>query len=159
MILGDFLNMLLLSSFHLTLPHTSHIPPCSSSHPSLTLTDHFSPSSPLNRLYLTILSLSQTTFTQLSLSKTTSHPALSLPSVPGHSLLKVRKAQPNQRWVGAAGKDSRKYSICGEAGAELVIPVPVGTTVWLEQYQKVLGEDATLSFLIALSFLSFFIMS
>ncbi|XP_063855179.1 GTP-binding protein 10-like, partial [Scylla paramamosain] len=28
----------------------------------------------------------------------------------------------------------------GEAGAELTIPVPTGTTVWLEQHQKLLGE-------------------
>ncbi|XP_045108237.1 GTP-binding protein 10 homolog [Portunus trituberculatus] len=58
----------------------------------------------------------------------------------GHSLLKVRKARPDQRWVGATGMDSRKYRICGEAGAELVIPVPTGTTVWHEQYKKALGE-------------------
>ncbi|XP_063855466.1 uncharacterized protein LOC135097463 isoform X3 [Scylla paramamosain] len=56
-----------------------------------------------------------------------------------HSLLKLRKARPDQRWVGAAGMDSRKYHICGEAGAELTIPVPTGTTVWLEQHQKLLG--------------------
>lgn len=58
----------------------------------------------------------------------------------GHNLLKVRKARPDQRWVGTAGMDSRKYRICGEAGTELVIPVPTGTTVWLEQHQRVLGE-------------------
>ncbi|KAK8396063.1 hypothetical protein O3P69_005275 [Scylla paramamosain] len=58
----------------------------------------------------------------------------------GHSLLKLRKARPDQRWAGAAGMDSRKYRICGEAGAELTIPVPTGTTVWLEQHQKLLGE-------------------
>uniref|UniRef100_A0A0P4VUN5 Obg domain-containing protein n=1 Tax=Scylla olivacea TaxID=85551 RepID=A0A0P4VUN5_SCYOL len=57
----------------------------------------------------------------------------------GHSLLKLRKVRPDQRWVGAAGMDSRKYRICGEAGAELTIPVPTGTTVWLEQHQKLLG--------------------
>ncbi|XP_063855425.1 uncharacterized protein LOC135097438 isoform X2 [Scylla paramamosain] len=56
-----------------------------------------------------------------------------------HSLLKLCKARPDQRWVGAAGRDSRKYRICGEAGAELTIPVPTGTTVWLEQHQKLLG--------------------
>ncbi|KAK8373057.1 hypothetical protein O3P69_015594, partial [Scylla paramamosain] len=60
-------------------------------------------------------------------------------AMPGHSLLKLRKARPDQRWVGAAGMDSRKYRICGEAGAELTIPVPTGTTVWLEQHQKLLG--------------------
>uniref|UniRef100_A0A0N7Z9X0 Obg domain-containing protein n=1 Tax=Scylla olivacea TaxID=85551 RepID=A0A0N7Z9X0_SCYOL len=58
----------------------------------------------------------------------------------GHSLLKLRKVRPDQRWVGAAGMDSRKYRICGEAGAELTIPVPTGTTVWLEQHQKLLDK-------------------
>ncbi|MPC46184.1 GTP-binding protein 10 [Portunus trituberculatus] len=63
----------------------------------------------------------------------------------GHSLLKVRKARPDQRWVGATGMDSRKYRICGEAGAELVIPVPTGTTVWHEQYKKALGKESEIN--------------
>ncbi|XP_063856390.1 GTPase Obg-like [Scylla paramamosain] len=39
--------------------------------------------------------------------------------------------------------DSYKYRICGEAGAELIIPVHTGTTVWLEQHQKLLGGQSS----------------
>ncbi|KAK8373366.1 hypothetical protein O3P69_008778 [Scylla paramamosain] len=118
-----FLTLLSLSqtTSHPALPLIDHFSPCSPSHrPLLTLpslTDHFSPCSPSHRPLLTLLSISQTT------SLLPCSLCLSL-SLTGHSLLKLCKAQPDQQWVGAAGMDSYKYRICGEAGAELIIPVP-----------------------------------
>lgn len=57
----------------------------------------------------------------------------------GLTLLKVRQIQPDKRWCGRSGGDSRRTRICGELGSDLTIPVPPGTTVWLDQ-ERVLGD-------------------
>lgn len=48
-------------------------------------------------------------------------------------------ARPDKRWLGGSGGDSRKTRICGEVGTDVIIPVPPGTTVWVEP-DRVLGE-------------------
>lgn len=55
------------------------------------------------------------------------------------TLRKILEANPQKRWSAASGGDSQKFRICGEAAKDLIIPVPVGTTVRLDQ-NKVLGE-------------------
>ncbi|XP_063855323.1 GTP-binding protein 10-like [Scylla paramamosain] len=135
---------------HSAHPLIDHFSPCfpsqTTSHPALPLTDHFSPCSPSHRPLLILVTLSQTTshpafphrplLTLLSLSQTTSHPALLLTDHIPLTLLSLSVSFPHRPQSAEAAQGSARPA----AGAELTIPVPTGTIVWLEQHQKLLGE-------------------
>lgn len=55
------------------------------------------------------------------------------------NLLKTLKAHPDKRWCSDSGANSRQFRILGEQGKDVCIPVPVGTSVRLDD-QRLIGE-------------------
>lgn len=54
------------------------------------------------------------------------------------NLLKTLKARPDKRWCSDSGANSRQFRILGEQGKDVCIPVPVGTSVRLDD-QRLIG--------------------
>ncbi|XP_069186632.1 GTP-binding protein 10 homolog [Procambarus clarkii] len=56
-----------------------------------------------------------------------------------YTLKKTLNAKPGKRWIAASGGNSSKFLILGKGAEDLTIPVPVGTSIKLDQ-QKLLGD-------------------
>ncbi|XP_066986642.1 GTP-binding protein 10 homolog isoform X3 [Macrobrachium rosenbergii] len=55
-------------------------------------------------------------------------------AVAEQTLSKTLRAEPEKRWQGGVGGNSRKVRILGEAGEDKIIPVPLGTAVRLDKF-------------------------
>ncbi|XP_064105534.1 GTP-binding protein 10 homolog isoform X1 [Macrobrachium nipponense] len=55
------------------------------------------------------------------------------------TLSKTLRAEPEKRWLGGVGGNSRKVRILGEPGEDKIVPVPLGTAIMLDKF-RTLGE-------------------